>query len=354
LGLLAFPVLYFGIQVYNNGWWFVQEFLAYQVDLFKNPVASHGQPFYYHFIVLLLGCFPMFILAFGSMLFKKPVTGDITAYRWMKTLFWVVLIVFSLVTTKIVHYSSMCYIPLAIVGGVWLSNFTVLNRATRVTLGIIGALWVLILFGCGVLFTAEVNHLLNYYVKDNFVLAQLQTNVEGSFIPLVLAVLLLVPLFKTIIKPSKQSISSLLVTNTLVISLLMISFVPKIEKSVQGDWINQLETYKDKEMAHFTLGFKSYAHYYYTEQQDLASVAKLKLRFLKQADIASIYDLNQDAKKDYDFIVREYIINETNIPITLSAKVQKFDEIKTLYPHLTQVFEGNGYGVWERTKVPDK
>jgi hypothetical protein len=32
--------------------------------------------------------------------------------RWMVILFWVVLILFSIVKTKIVHYSSLCYFPL--------------------------------------------------------------------------------------------------------------------------------------------------------------------------------------------------------------------------------------------------
>ena len=32
--------------------------------------------------------------------------------RWMLILFWVVLILFSVVQSKIVHYSSLCYFPL--------------------------------------------------------------------------------------------------------------------------------------------------------------------------------------------------------------------------------------------------
>jgi len=42
------------------------------------------------------------------------------------------------------------------------------------------------------------------------------------------------------------------------------------------------------------------------------------------------------------------VIHHTNIPVSISAKVQKFEEMGNNYPELTMVFEGNGYGIWER------
>ena len=63
IGLLAFPTLFFGIQVYQIGWWFLQEFITYQIELFCYPIVSNVLPFYYHFVVLLFGCFPLFVLA---------------------------------------------------------------------------------------------------------------------------------------------------------------------------------------------------------------------------------------------------------------------------------------------------
>ena len=37
----------------------VQEFIDYHIRLFSESEAGHGQPFFYHPIVLLIGCFPM-------------------------------------------------------------------------------------------------------------------------------------------------------------------------------------------------------------------------------------------------------------------------------------------------------
>jgi hypothetical protein len=39
---------------------------------------------------------------------------------WMQLLFWVVLILFSIVKTKILHYSSLAYFPLTYLGALTL------------------------------------------------------------------------------------------------------------------------------------------------------------------------------------------------------------------------------------------
>ena len=40
------------------GGWFLKEFVQYQVRLFSTEDSDHGGPFIYHFVVLLVGCFP--------------------------------------------------------------------------------------------------------------------------------------------------------------------------------------------------------------------------------------------------------------------------------------------------------
>ncbi|MGZ3900282.1 MAG: ArnT family glycosyltransferase, partial [Bacteroidia bacterium] len=95
----------------------IKEFFLYQVRLFNTQDAGHGGPFYYHWLVLLIGCFPLSIFALRA--FKR--SSYDTPYQkhfklWMMILFWVVLILFSIVRTKIVHYSSLCYFPLSFLG----------------------------------------------------------------------------------------------------------------------------------------------------------------------------------------------------------------------------------------------
>jgi 4-amino-4-deoxy-L-arabinose transferase-like glycosyltransferase len=108
---VSFFAAWYGLIAYKFGWQIIEEFFTYQVRLMTTGDAGHGQPFYYHFVVLLLGCFPISIWA-GARLFRWK-REDLDFSNWMKVLFWVVLILFSIVKTKIVHYSSMCWIPLS-------------------------------------------------------------------------------------------------------------------------------------------------------------------------------------------------------------------------------------------------
>lgn len=90
----------------------VQDFIAYNIRLATTSEAGHGQPFYYHAVVLLVGCFPISIFFLLGMRTSPDITAHQRYYRWMQLLFWVVLIVFSVVKTKIVHYSSLTYFPM--------------------------------------------------------------------------------------------------------------------------------------------------------------------------------------------------------------------------------------------------
>src|SRR5690606_30973789 len=110
--VFAVSALWFAHEWLQHGAWFIVEFTKYQVELFLHPVAGHKQPFFYHFAVVLVGCFPLSVLALPA--FGKGFAGDTHGLsRWMKYLFWVVMVLFSIVTTKIVHYSSMAYLPLS-------------------------------------------------------------------------------------------------------------------------------------------------------------------------------------------------------------------------------------------------
>lgn len=350
VGMLAVFGVIFGIQVHQNGWWFLKEFFVYQVDLFRYPIASHGQPFYYHFVVLLIGCFPLFTLLIQQIFKRNVVSGDSTYLRWMQILFWVVLVIFSLVTTKIVHYSSMCYIPLAILGGVWLSKFSRISLMNRVLTSVVGMIWLILLGAFGYVgFDPDMSiELLKRIIRDDFVIAQLQTQVEWSIVPIFLAFLFGGSLLSMVYKPSKITIASFLVTNTLVITLLMNTVVPSVEKMVQGSWINHLKSYQSKDLAHFTYGFKSYAHRFYTHQTNGMELFQLKQNFMTERGVQTLLELDQHEKKEYDNAFRDFIIKETTYPVTVTAKVQKFDLMKKKYPKLICVFKGNGYGVWER------
>ena len=106
-------LLWYGLDVFLNGPTLVREFLAYNIRLLSTPDAGHAGFPGYHFIILLVGCFPASIFAiraFGSLFIERNYQREFR--RWMLILFWVVLVLFSIVQSKIVHYSSLCYFPL--------------------------------------------------------------------------------------------------------------------------------------------------------------------------------------------------------------------------------------------------
>ncbi len=74
----------------------IYDFIIYQVRLLQTKDAGHGGPFIYHFIVLLIGCFPASIFLLKSFKKNQKDSNEIQLFnKWMKILFWVVLILFS-------------------------------------------------------------------------------------------------------------------------------------------------------------------------------------------------------------------------------------------------------------------
>ncbi|MBN2520317.1 MAG: glycosyltransferase family 39 protein, partial [Bacteroidales bacterium] len=105
--------LWFILQIANGNFHIIQQFITYQVRLFQSEGAGHGGFLMYHFVVILIGVFPasIFILkAFKKNSFALQIQNRFKLL--MSILFWIVLILFTIVKTKIVHYSSMCYFPL--------------------------------------------------------------------------------------------------------------------------------------------------------------------------------------------------------------------------------------------------
>ena len=112
--LVSSPWYFF--ELLNKGPWFLVEFLQYQIELFSHPVAGHKQPIYYHFLVVLFGCIPFSFFAFRNSFLDSG--SGIAFERMMRIVLWVILILFTIVSTKIVHYSSMAYLPLSFLASI--------------------------------------------------------------------------------------------------------------------------------------------------------------------------------------------------------------------------------------------
>jgi 4-amino-4-deoxy-L-arabinose transferase-like glycosyltransferase len=276
IALAAFitTFIWFGIDIVQNGGWFVREFIVYQIRLFRTEDADHGGPFFYHFIVLLLGCFPA--SAFLFQYSRTRASSDNIAARdfnrWMWIMFWVVLLLFSIVKTKIVHYSSLCYFPLTYLAALQLyrlgnEQYRVKN-GVRILLLVIGSL---VAIAIALLPVVGINKdKLIPYIDDPFAVGNFEAAVNWSYAESLWGLLYLIGIWISIMlmkKKFRRGMVTLCVLQLLIIQVTVLHFTPKIEAFSQRAAIDYFKSFRGKDVYVHVLGYKSYAHLFYTAKQ---------------------------------------------------------------------------------------
>ncbi|MEO6705111.1 MAG: hypothetical protein ABIN04_04585, partial [Ginsengibacter sp.] len=283
-------LLWFGQEIINNGFWFLKEFLSYHVDLFLHPVASHGEPFYYHFVVVFIGCFPISIIAL-PILFGRNTEINKDFLRLLKILFWTVMILFSITTTKIVHYSSLTYMPLAFMAACYLDLLIVNQQKMKISLLIlIGFMGLVFSFLLAALpYVANHHEWILPYLKDPFAAASLNADVHWqgfeSFIGIgyFIAVLTAIAFFYK--KQNQKGIVILFFSTAICLFVYLLAVVPKIEKYSQGPAISFYETLQGKDVYVWPIGFKSYAQYFYAKKPAYPVYGEADENFLLKGNI---------------------------------------------------------------------
>jgi hypothetical protein len=277
----------------------ISEFIIYQIRLFRTEDAGHGGPFFYHFIVLLIGCFPAAALSLLAMKAKRD-GQDVPFHfhRWMLILFWVVLILFSIVKTKIVHYSSLCYFPLTFLAAVsFYRLFTQTKRLPNWNRWLqFGTGLLLALLMIGITFIDRIKPWLldSNRVKDPFAKANLQADVAWSGFEFLPGLLLLLGLFYFVWKVkqhTKRALITLFVVSMIAVNGLIAMITPKVEPYSQGAAIEFYESKQGQNVIVEPLGFKSYAHLFYSKRPPHLgqSVRDSIMQFNSHPDVAFFY-----------------------------------------------------------------
>ena len=264
--------LWFLPEMINNGFWFIREFVKYQADLFLRPVAGHSGPIYYHFLIVFLGCFPISVLALPVLFRKKENNRDNEGkyfLKWMIILFWVVMILFSIVKTKIVHYSSLAYLPLSYFAAYYVyelvNDAKVLKKYLVWLILITGAIFSVILIGIPMV--VRYKDLIIPYIKDDFAVACLNTPVKWSGYEFLIGVVYLIFIIISIIAIKKKKtfigIITLFYATAFCIFFYLKAVVPKIEGFSQAPAINFYESISGQDAYVTTVGFYSYAPFFY-------------------------------------------------------------------------------------------
>jgi len=269
---------WYGLETLQNGPWFIVEFNKYQFRLFSTHDAGHKGFFGYHFVVLLVGCFPASVFALRSF-FKMPKADY--SYQdnfslWMKILFWVVLILFSIVQSKIVHYSSMCYFPLSFLATKVISDILSerISLATwmKVALLLLGGLFILAVFAAPSI--GQNPALLYSILKKPFARGNLEAEVTWSAFSFLPGILLLMSLalffYYQKKKQREKSMYFLFYGNALFIFLTLIFFVKNIEQYSQAAAMDFYISKSDQDVYVEPLFYKSYGQLFYGKRKDLS------------------------------------------------------------------------------------
>lgn len=266
---------WFLAQLMNGHADMVWKFILYQVRLFTIPDAGHGGHWSYHFVVLLVGVFPASL--FALMRFRIPGSQSADQRRFhsiMLILFWVVLILFTIVKTKIVHYSSLCYFPLTFLAAAAIHDL--LNGTLKwrkwlsALLLLFAALFSILVAAVPYIEKYKTRIIESGIIKDDFAVGNLQAEVTWTGFEWLLGLFLLAMATYAVISASRNRIARalkvLFIATTVFIAAVIIIFPYRIEKYSQRAVI---DFYKSKSTEHcyvLNSGFFSYAPLFYTQK----------------------------------------------------------------------------------------
>lgn len=237
----------------------LQDFLRYQIRLFATADAGHAGFPGYHLVVLFLGLMP------ASAYFLGAIPHGLRREYWPHLLL-VILVVgaFSIVKTKIVHYSSLAYFPITWMAARWLWN----HQNTRIpsVMRIVAALqWLLVALGLALYIVFLLNfHDYLSWIQNEFTRAHILWASPTLRWPAVLAfftaLAAAVGLWQA---KSLPRLRPALVLTTITIALAIYGVVPTVERISQGPLIEACRKSKIQGLPVYTSNFKSYAPYFY-------------------------------------------------------------------------------------------
>ncbi len=351
LAFLITGLSWFAVMYLKGNGQVIKEFIDYQIRLFNTEDSDHGGPFIYHFVVLLLGCFPsslFLILAHKKSASDTPY--QMRSKRWMMSLFWVVLILFSIVQTKIVHYSSLCYFPLTYLATYaiqkllaaqynWKKVFHLFFLVISSLLGL-----VFLIIGCVPLFKPWLIN--SNLIVDPFAVENLKADVYWSGFEWIIGVVFLGVTYYSLVKIKKGSfkfIYLLFLSSLFAVYSLIMIVAPKVEQYSQR---TAIEFYKQCAKHGFSvesIGFKSYATLFYGElepsfenNQSFKDYLKLHLNEYESQNI------NVDIS--YSLIRTNWMRDiQSSKPSCFVAKILDEEVIKDSSPYLKELYRKNGF-----------
>ena len=324
---LLFTILvggsWFLLQVLSGNTDMVMRFIIYQVRLFTIPDAGHGGHWSYHFVVLLVGVFPASV--FALMRFRRPkseLAGQRQFHGLMLILFWVVLILFSIVKTKIVHYSSLCYFPLTFLAALairdLLNGTLPWRKWLSVLLVVFASIFAILVSVLPLVERFKDKIISSGIIKDDFAVANLQADVKWTGFEWLIGLFLLSTVIYAIILANRQLVNKalkvLFAGTTIFIAVVIIVFPYRIEKYSQRAVIDFYKSKATEKCYVLNSGYFSYAPLFYTNKMPDACVRPMWL-----------------------------LTGNIDRPFYLVLKEPHYNEWKSLIPAMSVLYKKNGF-----------
>lgn len=335
---------WYGLETWKNGTWFIEEFNKYQYRLFSTPDAGHKGFPGYHFVVLLIGCFPASVFALRAFrkLPAEPFRYRDDFRRWMKYLFWVVLILFTIVKSKIAHYSSMCYFPLTYLAALSIdkiiSGEIALNRAMRFGLWGLASLFALAVFAMP--FAGMNAAVLRPLFRDPFAQESLGAAVHWTGLEVIPGVFLLAVMGAAFYffgkgraaglqlsersEQNRRGFLTLFTGSGVFVLLTLIFFIKRIEGYSQRAAVEFFESKIGQDCYVVPHGYRSYAYLFYTRKPKVTNEKSYDRNWLYTGDI------------DKDV----YVV----------AKIQSAPEVQAV-PGMEEIGRKNGFVFFRRNAI---
>lgn len=298
---------WFLLQIVNGNFDVIIDFFVYQVRLFQTEDAGHGGFLLYHFVVLFIGVFPASVFVIPA--FKKNFSdgSKLLHYKqWMNYLFWTVLILFTIVNTKIVHYSSMCYFPMAFLAAYYIDHVIdskpKFNKFVTITLGMLTGVFSVLIIAASFIDVYKTSLISADLIGDKFAVGNLDANGNWMYMEWLTGVILMVGfiLFLRNNKLGKTFKAALILFGAAVFFTFftMVLIVPRVERYSQLAAIEFYEDLQGKDVYVNTLGFKSYAHLFYFEKPNQGSFSSDKEYLLRGTLDKDAYFVLKNIHKD--------------------------------------------------------
>jgi 4-amino-4-deoxy-L-arabinose transferase-like glycosyltransferase len=299
--------VWYGTEIAMNGTWFMNEFITYQIRLFQTKDAGHGGFPGYHFVVILFGCFPASAFVLRDIIVTRNIPREQHQKDFltmMKVMFWVVLLLFSVVSTKIVHYSSLAYFPLTFIAALELYRLSEEKKKpsliTAIFLGINGFLFAVAAIAFPILLNNR--EVVVPLLKDPFAAASLMAEISTPWYLFAAGTWILIVIGIShfwVRKPDpEKGYQFFFLGNGISVAIVLYLFIGRVEMLSQNAHIEFLKKSAADKIPVQTMGFKSYAQYYYGRSSQYLPGWEEILEKGYPTDIHLVAKINREAEFD--------------------------------------------------------